>query len=165
MLTTPPKLIIFQLKNGHILTDIKILNSLIFKSLTDHRMRIIYHLMQLDANFILYTNLSSMVGTPSIKLTVCHQSDGESSAWFYLFDCYFLFLFKILEVTDWLGDITVFGTCVAGYAVLSTAPVIDSSFIINGEIEQTSCCDSFDFHIFKEFNSFRLEYGLLTSMT
>ena len=161
---TPPKFIILELKDCDIFAQIKVFHKFIVKSLPDHLVRIVHHLMHLDSDLILDTHLPSTVWTPTIQKSICHQSYCTGTAWLYFADRNFFFFFKILKIfiCDW--SIAIFCASISKNSILPASPEIYLSQVINSEIELASCCNSIDFHVFKIFDHFRLEDWILAPM-
>ena len=154
---TPPKLVVLQLKYCDVFAQIKVLHQFIVKSLPDHLVRVIHHLMHLDPYLVLDSHLSCAVGAPSVQISICHQSYRAGTARFYFCNCNLLFFFKVLKIfiCDW--SIAIFCASISKNSVLSTPPEINFSKVINCKIELISCCDSTNFHLFKIFNHFWLK--------
>lgn len=77
MLPTPPELIVIELEHCHILAHVEVLYLFILVAFSDHWVRVVNHLMQLDPYLVLDSDLACMVRAPTIKQSVSHQSHRE----------------------------------------------------------------------------------------
>lgn len=163
--TTPPEIIVLQLENCHVFADVKVLNTVFLVALSDHLMRIINGLMNLDSDFIFDTNLTSVVGAPSIKNSIRHQGNWEIRAWSNLFNGESLLIPEIFKLINGFRNIAVLDATITWDTILATSPVVEFSLFIKGKIEALTSCNSLDFDIIKVSNSCWCEHIFLVAMT